>query len=48
MAIRTLTALALAVLVGIGSVSVATPAKADCQTTCNRYGNQNICNTHCW
>ena len=48
MAYRTLAAVVFAALLGIGAVVTVTPAKADCRTTCNQYGNQQVCSTHCW
>lgn len=44
---RLAVAAALVALLG-GAVWTALPAKADCQTTCQQFGNQRVCNTHCY
>jgi len=47
MTIRTLAAFALAALLGIGAWATSAGAY-NCQTTCNTYGNQRVCNTNCY
>lgn len=48
MGIKRLSVIAALVALLGGTVFVALPAQADCQTTCNQYGSQQQCHTHCW
>lgn len=48
MGIKRLSVIAALVALLGGAVFAALPAKADCATNCQQYGNQQHCQTHCW